>query len=165
MRTIYTPLQTLVPPPADFLRRPRSLTRRPRTCFRLWKNGFILNKVKVKVTGKRSQTRKQKKKHKEVNENKQEYKDENAIDLDLVARVGDGAYETELERMTKGMNREELVGFMDTLDGEWCYRSERRKVVVAAGIVKVLPVNWKIEIAINRRAGLSFLSCRNYVRF
>ncbi|KAK1440286.1 hypothetical protein QVD17_06111 [Tagetes erecta] len=160
MRTIYTPLQTLVPPPPHFLRRPRSIIhRRRRTCFRTWKNFFVSSKRTVKP----NKTRKQKKKLEEVSEKKQEYKDEDAIDLNLLARVGDGAYATELERLTKGMNREELVGFMDSLDGDWCRRSDRRKVVDAAVIVKVLPVNWKIEIAIRRRAGLSFLYCRSYV--
>ncbi|XP_076922531.1 uncharacterized protein LOC143584335 [Bidens hawaiensis] len=52
---------------------------------------------------------------------------------------------------------------MDTLEGNWCRGSHRRKLVAAADIVNVLPDGWKIEIAIHCRAGLPSLHCRNYV--
>lgn len=67
--------------------------------------------------------------------------------------------------MTEGMSRVELVGFMESLQGQWCGRSDRRKLVDAGVIVKLLPENWKIELALPRRAGQPSLYCRSYVRY
>ncbi|KAL4555998.1 hypothetical protein LXL04_038633 [Taraxacum kok-saghyz] len=85
------------------------------------------------------------------------------VDLDFLARVADGAYEKELASMTEGMSRAHLIGFMESLEGEWCGRSVRRKVVDAAEFVKALPINWKIELSLRRRAGLRSIYCRRYV--
>ncbi|KAL7593995.1 hypothetical protein Lser_V15G34247 [Lactuca serriola] len=65
--------------------------------------------------------------------------------------------------MTERMSRAQLIGFMESLQGEWCGRSERRKVVDAAEFVKALPIDWKIELALRRRAGLHSIYCRSYV--
>ncbi|KAI3810298.1 hypothetical protein L1987_19910 [Smallanthus sonchifolius] len=175
MRTIATRLEALMPPTPYFPRRLRSTTRprrlrsttRPRRpCFRMRENDFVREKVVVKG----SQRGKGRRKCEGDNGNEEEleggnvnYVNEEEVDLILVARVGVGAYEKELESMMKGMSTEQLVGFMDSLDGQWCGRSERRKVVDAGQILKLLPINWKIEIAVLRRAELSSLYCRSYV--
>ncbi|KAI3675847.1 hypothetical protein L1987_85443 [Smallanthus sonchifolius] len=167
MRTIVTRLEALMPPTPYFPRRFRSATRlrRPR-CFRTRENGFVREKVVVKG----SQRGKRNSKCEGDNGNEQELEggnvtcvNEEEVDLVLLARVGDGAYEMELESMTKGMSTEQLVGFMDSLDGQWCGRSERRKVVDAGQILNLLPINWKIEISVRRRAELSSLYSRSYV--
>ncbi|KAI3509391.1 hypothetical protein L1887_24627 [Cichorium endivia] len=75
----------------------------------------------------------------------------------------DGAYEKELASMTERMSRPHLIGFMESLEGEWCGRSERRKVVDAAEFVKALPSGWKVELALRHRAGLPSIYCRSYV--
>ncbi|MFS7985683.1 putative transcription factor C2H2 family [Helianthus anomalus] len=164
MRSTDTTSPTLTLPELYIPLRPRSGHRRPRTCFRSWENTF------ARASQCRNRSKNNKRKHEVVIKNEEELEGENVIykngekvDLNLVARVGDGAYERELESMTQGMSRVQLVGFMDSLEGEWCHRSERRKVVVAAEIVKVLPVDWKIEIAVRRRAQLCSLYCRSYV--
>ncbi|XP_071725673.1 uncharacterized protein [Rutidosis leptorrhynchoides] len=65
--------------------------------------------------------------------------------------------------MTKCMTREERLGFMESLEGEWVGANKRRKVVNADVLVNIFPIGWKIEISIRRRADLITFYCRNYV--
>ncbi|KAI3770196.1 hypothetical protein L6452_01321 [Arctium lappa] len=82
----------------------------------------------------------------------------------LHVETGDGAYEEELASMTRGMSRAKLVGFMESLEGEWVGRGERRRRVVdAEEFVNALPVNWKIELALRKRGGIHSIYCRRYV--
>lgn len=86
------------------------------------------------------------------------------IDLKFLARVADGAFEAELNRMTEGMMREdEFLGFLKGLEGRWGSSRKRRRYVDAADFVKALPTNWKILLSLRPRARQPSLYCRRFV--
>ncbi|KAK9060303.1 hypothetical protein SSX86_021007 [Deinandra increscens subsp. villosa] len=116
------------------------------------------------------EARKRKRKRKSKNEN-DEFEclgvievNEEVIDLRFLARDADGAFESELNRMTEGMEREdEFLGFLNGLEGRWGSSRKRRKYVDAAVFVKALPVNWKILLSLRPRVRRPSLYCRRFV--
>ncbi|KAL8223886.1 hypothetical protein R6Q57_019361 [Mikania cordata] len=87
------------------------------------------------------------------------------IDLKFLASSGDGAFETELNSMTEGMDGEdEFLGFLKGLEGRWGSSRKRRKYVDATVFVKALPINWKILLSLRPRACRPYLYCRRFVR-
>nr|GEX64981.1 zinc finger, C2H2 [Tanacetum cinerariifolium]GEX71891.1 zinc finger, C2H2 [Tanacetum cinerariifolium] len=72
-------------------------------------------------------------------------------------------FQEKLARESRGMSKAKMLGFMKSLQGQGFGRSERTKVVNADVILKLLPENWKAEIAVHRLAGQTSLYCRNYV--
>ncbi|KAI3712358.1 hypothetical protein L1987_70912 [Smallanthus sonchifolius] len=87
-----------------------------------------------------------------------------AIDLRFLASAADGVFESELNRMTEGMVREdEFLGFLNGLEGRWGSSRRRRKYVDATLFVKALPVNWKILLSLRPRVCRPSLYCRRFV--
>ncbi|KAL8242427.1 hypothetical protein R6Q59_012729 [Mikania micrantha] len=86
------------------------------------------------------------------------------IDLKFLASSGDGAFESELNSMTEGMDGEdEFLGFLKGLEGRWGSSRKRRKYVDATVFVKALPINWKILLSLRPRACRPSLYCRRFV--
>ncbi|KAL4588530.1 hypothetical protein LXL04_001421 [Taraxacum kok-saghyz] len=117
------------------------------------------------------QKRKRKRKSKETAEKSEEFEgfavinvNGEKIDLKFLARVADGAFEAELNRLTEGMVREdEFLGFLKGLEGRWGSSRKRRRYVDAADFVKALPINWKILLSLRPRARQPSLYCRRFV--
>ncbi|KAI3520176.1 hypothetical protein L1887_09434 [Cichorium endivia] len=110
------------------------------------------------------QKRKRKRKSKVKKGNSEEFEgfgvNGEEINLKFLARVADGAFEAELNRMTEGMVREdEFLGFLKGLEGRWGSSRKRRRYVDTADFVKALPTNWKILLSLRPRARQPSLYC------
>ncbi|KAJ9561352.1 hypothetical protein OSB04_006512 [Centaurea solstitialis] len=120
----------------------------------------------------RRQTNKRYRESEGVNGNdEKELEGLNVIDVkeqrNIVARGGDGACGEEVASESRGgMSRAKLVGFMESLQGEWVGRRQRRRktVVQPEEIVNALPENWKIELDLRKRRGIPSIYRRRYVR-
>ncbi|KAK3027473.1 hypothetical protein RJ639_041079, partial [Escallonia herrerae] len=91
----------------------------------------------------------------------------NGVVVDFAALVdGDDLYAAELRRRTVGLDgEEEVLGFLRGLEGEWCSRRKKRKIVEASGFGDALPVDWKLLLALKRREGRVSVYCRRYIRW
>lgn len=94
----------------------------------------------------------------------------NGVVVDLAAVVEEerenegGPYGEELRRRATGMEREEeLLGMLAGMEGEWCSRRKKRRVVKACLLGDALPVGWKVIVALRRKGGRFFPYCRRYV--
>ncbi|XP_073014482.1 uncharacterized protein [Typha latifolia] len=87
------------------------------------------------------------------------------MEVDLVA-LGEKVdpFAGELRRMTEGLkSEEELLGFLNALDGQWGSRRRRRKIVEASGFGDHLPRGWKLLLGLKRKEGVTWVNCRRYV--
>lgn len=74
-------------------------------------------------------------------------------------------YGAELRRRTEGLEtEEELLGFLNGLEGQWGSRRKKRKIVDAGDFGDELPVGWKLLLGLKRREGRASLNCRRYIR-
>ncbi|KAE9603873.1 hypothetical protein Lal_00002050 [Lupinus albus] len=90
---------------------------------------------------------------------------ENGLPVDAVAlgEVGD-PFGEELKRRTQGMeNEEQLLAFLEGLNGEWGSDRKKRRIVLAKELVDLLPREWKIILILQKRAGRVSVICRRYV--
>lgn len=90
------------------------------------------------------------------------------VDLAALAKErendGGGPFGEELRRRAAGMEREEeLLAMLAAMDGKWCSRRKKRRVVQACLLGDALPVGWKLIIALRRRGGKFFPYCRRYI--
>ncbi|RWR84075.1 hypothetical protein CKAN_01286100 [Cinnamomum micranthum f. kanehirae] len=73
-------------------------------------------------------------------------------------------YGAELRRRTEGLEtEEELLGFLNGLEGQWGSRRKKRKIVDAGDFGDELPVGWKLLLGLKRREGRASLNCRRYI--
>lgn len=89
------------------------------------------------------------------------------VAVDLVA-LGEKVdpFGEELRRRTEGLSKEEeLLGFLNGLDGQWGSRRRRRKIVDASGFGDHLPKGWKLLLGLKRKEGVAWVNCRRYLRF
>nr|CAD1826908.1 unnamed protein product [Ananas comosus var. bracteatus] len=87
------------------------------------------------------------------------------VAVDLVA-LGEKVdpFGEELRRRTEGLSKEEeLLGFLNGLDGQWGSRRRRRKIVDASGLGDHLPKGWKLLLGLKRKEGVAWVNCRRYV--
>ncbi|KAB2617067.1 hypothetical protein D8674_012936 [Pyrus ussuriensis x Pyrus communis] len=85
------------------------------------------------------------------------------VDLAAVENA-DGFFGEELRRRTEGMDTEaQLLAFMGGLEGQWSSARKKRKIVPADELGDVLPVHWKILLALKRNGGLVRLFCKRYI--
>jgi hypothetical protein len=88
-----------------------------------------------------------------------------AVDLVRLAELVD-PYGEELQKRTAGLGSEpELLGFMNSLDGQWGSRRRRRKFVHAGMFGDHLPRGWKLLLGLKRKERVAWINCRRYVRF
>ncbi|XP_068345018.1 uncharacterized protein [Pyrus communis] len=85
--------------------------------------------------------------------------------VDLAAlENADGFFGEELRRRTEGMDTEaQLLAFLGGLEGQWSSARKKRKIVPADELGDVLPVHWKILLALKRNGGLVRLFCKRYI--
>ncbi|PWA64074.1 zinc finger, C2H2-like, DNA-binding domain protein [Artemisia annua] len=127
-------------------------------------DSHVDNKYKVQI-------RKRKRKSKAVENSDEEYNSLGVIketgemmDLNYLARVGDSVFEDKLKKITEGIESEdELLGFLESVNGRWGSIWKPRIYVYAAAIEKLLPVNWKILISLGPHAHQPSLHCRKFV--
>ncbi|KAL9228725.1 hypothetical protein vseg_004274 [Gypsophila vaccaria] len=85
------------------------------------------------------------------------------VDLGELGKEED-PYREELRRMTEGKETaQELLGFVEELEGEWGSRRRKRKIVDASLIGDALPLGWKILMAIKKKQGRASLFCRRFI--
>lgn len=92
----------------------------------------------------------------------------NGVVVDLAAleeRENDGGlYAEELRKRAEGRQKEEeLLEMLGAMDGDWCSRRKKRRVIDASLLGDALPVAWKIIVALRRKAGRFFPYCRRYI--
>lgn len=108
-----------------------------------------------------------------VGENKEELVKEvvmenrDGVVVDLVALANmEDPFAEELRRRTEGIEkREELLGILTGLKGEWVSIRKKRKIVDASEFGNVLPRGWKLMLCIKKKVGHLWLGCRRYIRF
>lgn len=87
------------------------------------------------------------------------------VDLEALASAED-PYGDELRRRTFGLDREEeILGVLRGLEGQWCSRRKKRKIVDASGFGSALPKGWKLLLGMKRREGRVSVYCRRYIRY
>ena len=87
------------------------------------------------------------------------------VDLEALASAED-PYGDELRSRTVGLDREEeILGVLRGLEGQWCSRRKKRKIVDASGFGSALPMGWKLLLGLKRREGRVSVYCRRYIRY
>ncbi|KAK8544552.1 hypothetical protein V6N13_026052 [Hibiscus sabdariffa] len=72
--------------------------------------------------------------------------------------------EEELRRRTEGIVSEaQLFEFMGGLEGKWATKSQKKRIVDAAGFGNVLPQGWKLMLFVKRRGSHFWLACSRYI--
>lgn len=91
----------------------------------------------------------------------------NGVVVDLGELVNaDEIYSGELRRRSGGFGpEEEKLGFLGGLEGQWCSRRKKRRIVDASEIGDSLPIGWKLLLALKRRDGLFSVYCRRFIRW
>ncbi|KAK4559754.1 hypothetical protein RGQ29_008795 [Quercus rubra] len=85
------------------------------------------------------------------------------VDVAALGNVED-LYGEELKRRTEGLQtKDELLGFLSGLNGEWMSWRKNRRIVPASVIRDVLPRGWKLMLSIKKKAGYVWLHCRRYI--
>ncbi|XP_010477492.1 PREDICTED: methyl-CpG-binding domain-containing protein 8 [Camelina sativa] len=86
------------------------------------------------------------------------------VDLSALANVLEDPYEEELRRITVGLKtKEEILGFLEQLNGEWVNIGKKKKVVGACDFGGYLPKGWKLMLYIKRKGSNLLLACRRYI--
>ncbi|KAG7647204.1 putative Methyl-CpG-binding domain-containing protein [Arabidopsis thaliana] len=86
------------------------------------------------------------------------------VDLSALASVSEDPYEEELRRITVGLKtKEEILGFLEQLNGEWVNIGKKKKVVNACDYGGYLPRGWRLMLYIKRKGSNLLLACRRYI--
>lgn len=88
-----------------------------------------------------------------------------AVDLAALGAV-EHPYWEEIRRRTEGLlTEEELLGFLQGLNGKWASRRKKKRIVDAGEFGSKLPVGWKLLLSVKKKNGHVWLYCRRYIRF
>ncbi|XP_050210255.1 uncharacterized protein LOC126660687 [Mercurialis annua] len=101
-----------------------------------------------------------------IEEQEREIVNKNGVVIDLVKLAGfaEDPYKEELKRRTEGMgSEEELLEFFRNLNGQWCSRRRKRRIVDANDFGDFLPVGWKLLFGLKRKEGKTWAYCRRYL--
>lgn len=86
------------------------------------------------------------------------------VDLAELESKGDELYNEELKKRTVGLETEDgVLGFLWSLEGQWCSRRKKRKYVDAGMFEDALPVGWKLLLGLRRRDFRVSVYCRRYI--
>ncbi|XP_051135586.1 uncharacterized protein LOC127254498 [Andrographis paniculata] len=86
------------------------------------------------------------------------------VDLQELEKNGDELYTEELKKRTMGLETEDgVLGFLWSLEGQWCSRRKKRKYVDAAIFGDALPIGWKLLLGLRRRDFRVSVYCRRYI--
>ncbi|KFK44328.1 hypothetical protein AALP_AA1G244000 [Arabis alpina] len=86
------------------------------------------------------------------------------VDLTVLGDYEEDPYGEELRRITLGLKtKEEFLGFLQQLNGEWVNAGRKKKVVEACGYGGYLPRGWKLMLCIKKKASNIWLACRKYI--
>ncbi|KAL4557595.1 hypothetical protein LXL04_035779 [Taraxacum kok-saghyz] len=85
------------------------------------------------------------------------------VDLKNLGMLED-PFGVEIRRKTEGMStKDELLGFLGGLDGEWGTSRKKKRVVDASIFGEALPKGWKLSLSIKKKLGRVWLFCRRYI--
>lgn len=88
------------------------------------------------------------------------------VDLTALAHSAEDPYGEELRRVTVGLEtKEQLLGFLEQLNGEWVNTGKKTKVVKACDFGGYLPRGWRLMLCIKRKGNNQWLACRTYIRY
>ncbi|CAH2033607.1 unnamed protein product [Thlaspi arvense] len=86
------------------------------------------------------------------------------VDLTALANSSEDPYGEELRRITLGfVTKEELLGFLEQLNGEWVNAGKKKKIVEACNYGGYLPRGWKLMLCIKKKGSNLLLACRRYI--
>ncbi|KAJ0237424.1 Methyl-CpG-binding domain-containing protein 8 [Hirschfeldia incana] len=87
------------------------------------------------------------------------------VDLSALACVAEDPYGEELRRMTLGLvTSEELLGFLEGMNGEWVNAGKKeKKVVKACDFGGYLPRGWKLMLCMEKQGSSMWLACHRYI--
>lgn len=86
------------------------------------------------------------------------------VDVTALGRRED-PFVAELRRRTAGLlTKEDVVGFLEGLEGQWGSNRRKKKFVDAGELGDALPRGWKISISVKKRGGRAWLIIRKYIR-
>lgn len=89
-----------------------------------------------------------------------------AVDFMVLEEHADDLFVAELTRRTVAVECEELgLEFFKGLEGQWCSRRKKRRIVDADMFGDWLPVGWKLVLALRRRDGVFSVYCRTFMRW
>ncbi|KAL3830415.1 hypothetical protein ACJIZ3_019217 [Penstemon smallii] len=90
-------------------------------------------------------------------------KDGVAVDL-MGLRAVDHPFWDEVRRRSEGLGtEEELLGFLNGLDGKWGSTRKKRRIVDASEFGNALPIGWKLLLSVKKKSGRVWLYCRRYI--
>lgn len=102
------------------------------------------------------------------------------VDFEKLEKNGDELFSEALKTRTMGLDTEEgVLGFLSSLEGQWCSRRKKRKYVDAGAFGDALPIGWKLLLGLRRRdfrvsvycrrcispTGQQFISCKEVASF
>ncbi|KAH9621918.1 hypothetical protein KSS87_008018, partial [Heliosperma pusillum] len=89
----------------------------------------------------------------------------NGVVVDLSAlEERDDPFSDEFARIVDGREKEEeLLEILAGIDGNWCSKRKKRRIIDACLLGDALPVGWKVVIALRRKGGNFSPYCRRYI--
>ncbi|XP_073037457.1 uncharacterized protein [Primulina eburnea] len=86
------------------------------------------------------------------------------VNLDELEKNGDELFAQELRSRTAGLvTEEDVLGFLWSLEGQWCSTRKKRKYVDAGMFGDALPIDWKLLLGIRRRDFRPSIYCRRCI--
>ncbi|KAJ9545879.1 hypothetical protein OSB04_025586 [Centaurea solstitialis] len=85
------------------------------------------------------------------------------VDVENLGKLED-PYGPEIRRRTEGLvSKDELLGFLGGLNGEWGSVTKKKRVVDASDFGDALPKGWRLCLSIKKKNGHVWLFCRRYI--
>ncbi|XP_073045633.1 uncharacterized protein [Primulina eburnea] len=86
------------------------------------------------------------------------------VNFEELEKNGDELFAQELRSRTAGLvTEEDVLGFLWSLEGQWCSTRKKRKYVDAGMFGDSLPIGWKLLLGIRRRDFRPSIYCRRYI--
>ncbi|KAA8528286.1 hypothetical protein F0562_035641 [Nyssa sinensis] len=100
-----------------------------------------------------------------VEDRDREIVNKNGVVVDVAALANlEDPYGAELKRRTEGLEtEEELLGFLNGVNGQWGSRRKKKRIVDASDFGDVLPKGWNLSLSLKKKVGRVWLFCRRYI--